>query len=162
MDALVDRVVGEELTVPEPDGRDWRRRLEAIAREYRSLALRRPHFFGFLVMHRFNTPKGLAWLNGMLGFMTGIGLDPETAARTFRILGFYLAGALLDETAGYWRGHSTVDPVPDEVMRNAFPHVAAAGEWFAETRWEGTFELGLALVIDGIGRMVDAGRRRRG
>ena len=31
----------------------------------------------------------------------------------FRTFGYYLNGAILDETAGYARGPSTVEPVPD-------------------------------------------------
>lgn len=154
LDALVDRVMGEELTVLAANGEDWRRRIEAAGREWRALALKHPHFFSYLAMHRLNTPKALAWLNGILGVLNSIGLSEEVAVRSFRAVGYYLMGALLDETAGYSRGPSTVDPVPDQVMIASFPYVVAAGKWFRPQQWEGTFELGLASLLDGIERKL--------
>lgn len=160
MDALVDRVMGEEMTILEPNTASWRAALEFAAREWRMLALRRPHFFGYLAMHRLNTPQALAWLNGIVGVFRGIGLGDEYAARMFRIIGFLLSGALLEETAGYWRGHSTVDPVPDDQLARDYPHVVAVGPWFQEGHWEATFELGIAVFFDAIERRVRETRRR--
>ncbi len=155
MDALVDRIMGSEMTVLEPNARDWRQRLEASAREWRALAHRRPHFFGYLAMHRLNTPNALRWLNGITGVFTSAGAGGEAGVRMFRILGYYLVGALLDETAGYSSGHSTVEPVPDEVMNAEFPYVVSAGQWYRPEEWEGTFERGLKVLLDGFERMVD-------
>lgn len=160
MDALVDRVMGEEMTVLTPGAGPWRPVLEASTREWRALALRRPHFFGYLVMHRLNTPKALRWLNGIVGVFRSIGVGDEYAARMFRATGFMLAGALLEETAGYWRGHSTVEPVPDEVMEAEFPHVVAVGQWFQERHWEATFELSVRVLLDAVEQRVNAARRR--
>ena len=159
MDALVDRVIGAELSVLEPHGRDWRPRLEHAAREWRAMALRHPHFFGYLAVHRLNTPQGLKWLNGVIGVMQQIGLGQESGVRLFRSIGYYLTGAMLDETAGYSRGPSTVEPVPDEVTTARYPYVAAAGRWFQPEHREATFELGLKTLLDGIERMLTPGSR---
>ena len=61
---------------------------------------------------------------------------------------------MTDETAGYSRGPSTVEPVPDEVMQRDFPEVVAAGRWFAEPERQKTFEVGLRLLFDGIEREI--------
>ncbi len=160
MDALVDRVMGSEMTVLSAGrGGNWRAVLKTVAREWRGVALRRPHFFNYLVLHRFNTPRALKWLNGMLDVFRAIGIGDEMAVRMFRVLGFFLAGALIEETAGYWRGHSTVEPVPDDVMEAEFPHVVAAGKWFREEHWERTFELGLKVFLDGVEGQLHARRR---
>jgi AcrR family transcriptional regulator len=155
LDALVDRVMGTEMTRLDPHPTDWRRRLEASAREWRGLAKRRPHFFGYLVMHRLNTPRALHWLDGIIGLFGSLGIGVETGARMFRVFGFYLGGALLEETAGYAQGHSTVEPMPAAATKERYPHVDAAGPWFQEKQWEATFELGLRVLLDSIERMID-------
>jgi AcrR family transcriptional regulator len=156
LDALVDRVVGEEMTVLEPHARDWRRRIEGVAREWRAIALKRPHFHAYLAVHRLNTPKALIWLNGIIGVFRQLGLGEETGVRTFRTFGYYIMGSLLDETAGYSRGPSTVDPVPDELLAAKYPNVAAAGKWFRPEQLEATFEHGLKVALDGIERELAA------
>jgi AcrR family transcriptional regulator len=160
MDALVDRVMGTEVSVLEPTGLDWRGRIEGVARELRALAHRRPHFFGYLAMHRMNTPRALRGLNGIIGVFENVGIGEEAGVRMFRAFSYYVIGALLDETAGYARGPSTVEPIPDDEMQAQYPHVAAAGRWFRQDQWKATFELGLKVFLDGLDRMVaEAGNR---
>jgi AcrR family transcriptional regulator len=148
LDALVDRVMGSELTVLDPTVRDWRRALEGSAQEWRRMGAKHPHFFGYLVNHRLNTPTALRWLNSLLGLFQTVSPSEELAVRSFRALGYFLAGAVLDETAGYARGPSTVAPVPDAVMAAEYPFVVKAGRWFREDQWDATFELGLAAHLD--------------
>jgi AcrR family transcriptional regulator len=159
MDALVDRVMGAEMSVLAPEPANWRKQLEFMAREWRSLALHRPHFFGYLAMHRLNTPLALRWLDSIVGLFRALGLGDEYASRMFRAIGFYLTGALIEETAGYWRGHSTVEPLPDDVMEERYPNVVAVGPWFQEKHWEATFEFGLKVFIDSVERDLAAAQR---
>ena len=154
MDALVNRVVASELTVVAPGAGNWRAQLETTAWEWRAMALRHPALFPYLANHRFNTPTALRFLNGVIGVLTHTGLDHELAVRLFRDVGYFLNGAMTDETAGYSRGPSTVEPVPDEVMQRDFPEVVAAGRWFAEPERQKTFEVGLRLLFDGIEREI--------
>jgi len=154
MDALVNRVVASELTVVAPTAGNWRAQLETTAWEWRAMALRHPALFPYLANHRFNTPTALRFLNGVIGVLTHTGLDHELAVRLFRDVGYFLNGAMTDETAGYSRGPSTVEPVPDEVMQRDFPEVVAAGRWFAEPERQKTFEVGLRLLLDGIEREI--------
>lgn len=154
MDALVNRVVGHELSVLNAGRGEWRTELEKSAWEWRGMALKHPALFPFLANHRFNTPTALRWLNGVIGVMTHTGLEHETAIRLFRTVGYYLNGAMLDETAGYTRGPSTVAPLPDEVMVRNYPEVVRAGRWFAEPERQKTFEVGLKIMLDGIARQI--------
>lgn len=164
MDALVDRVIGEMPPVPEP-GPPWEERARQLARDWRRIATARPNFYVLLVTHRLNTRKGLAWLNAMLGFCSEAGLSEEEGVRLFRAYGYYLMGAGLDETIGYARGPSTVEPVPEEEMRHEYPNVVAAGRFFGPDHHERTFELGLDIFLDGIraltARRQDEKARRR-
>jgi AcrR family transcriptional regulator len=148
MDALIDRVVDELMPLP-PAGLAWRERVRQVALEWRRGAKRRPALFPFVATHRMNTPKCLAHIDAVIGvFRDGTASDEE-AARMFRAVGYYLAGAVLDETAGYSRGPSTVAPVPEEVMARDYPHVAASAAFFAPPAREATFLAGLDALIDG-------------
>lgn len=158
MDALVNRIVARELTVPVPGRAPWRTQLEQSAWEWRAMALKHPALFPFLANHRFNTPTALRWLEGVIGVMTHSGLAHEPAIRLFRAVGYYINGAMLDETAGYTRGPSTVEPVPADVMERDYPEVVAAGRWFAEAERQKTFGIGLKLLLDGIEQEISRAR----
>jgi len=152
MDALVDRVMGNEMSVLAPGEQQWREQIEQSAHEWRAMALKHPSFFGYLALHRLNTPTTLTWLNGMIATFAAVAANEEVAARMFRALGYYVTGALLDETAGYARGPSTVAPVPDDVMAESYPMVERAGRWFASKEHAKTFADGLRVFLDGIER----------
>lgn len=152
LDALLDRVIGE-LSAPQPPG-PWRERLGNMARDFRAMAWRHPAFFPYLALHRLNTPAALRWLDGALAAFREAGLDDETAARLFRAFGYYITGAALDETSGYARGPSAVEPASDAVIARDFPAVAAAGRWFQPSQVEATFEAGLEILLDGVERRL--------
>lgn len=160
MDALVDRVMGEEVSVLAPTDQNWRHRIEGVARELRELAHKRPHFFGYLAMHRMNTPRALRGLNGIIGVFENLGIGEEAGVRMFRAFSYYVMGALLDETAGYARGPSTVEPISDDMMKAEYPNVVAAGKWFRQDQWDATFELGLKVLLDGVERMAAEAREQ--
>ena len=153
MDALIDRVIGE-MPPPPPADLPWTERLDRLARDWRRVVTARPNLFVFVATHRLNTPKSMAWLNATLGLFAESGLSHEDGVRLFRAFGYYLMGAALDETSGYARGPSTVAPVPDAVMQRDYPHVVAAGRYFRPSEFERTIELGLALLLEGIARMI--------
>jgi AcrR family transcriptional regulator len=156
MDALVDRVMGKEMSVLAPGAAPWREQIERSAHEWRRMALKHPSFFGYLALHRLNTPTTLTWLNGMIATFGEMGASDEVAARMFRAMGYYMTGALLDETAGYARGPSTVAPVPDDVMAERYPAVQRAGRWFASKEHAKTFSEGLRVILDGVERELKA------
>ena len=79
----------------------------------------------------------------------------------FRTFGYYLNGAILDETAGYARGPSTIEPVPAEEMARDFPEVVAAGPYFRSSEWEATLEFGIDLLIDGYARLAERDRENK-
>jgi AcrR family transcriptional regulator len=147
MDGLVDRAIGE---LPGGTGLGFRQEMEASAAALRALGRRRPAFFAYLAVHRLNTPKALAWLDATLGLFRAAGFAEREAAWHFRILGYYLMGAILDETSGYARGPGTVSAVTPEDLARDFPNVAAAGPHFAPAQWDAIFTRGLGIVLDGI------------
>lgn len=145
-DAMVDRCLGE-VKFPATD-RDWIERLRLVAHEWRGMALRHPGFFPFLAVHRLNTHFALSVLNQLIALFDGSGREAEWKAKQFRTIGYYLVGALLDETAGYAKGPTSATPVPGEVVMREFPAVAAAGPYFSPAHHLDTFERGLAMHLD--------------
>lgn len=146
MDALVDRFI-EEMNLPDRD-MPWRQRFDALIVEMRRNAMARPEFFRFFAIHRLNTPGGLWLLDWMLSIWFDAGFTPETAARLFRLTGYYVTGGLLDETSGYAKGPSAVNPPGDEEITKRFPHIVAAGPYFRKGSFEATFDLGIAILRD--------------
>lgn len=160
-DALLDRIV--RATREPADGLPWLVRLRRIAEGYREAALRNPQFFKFAVLHRMNTPTALAYLERVLRVFRDAGFAEEESARLFRALGYYIAGAALDEAVGYARGPSAAEPVPADVAARDYPLVTAANPYFREGKREATFDLGLEIMLEGIARVHRAtvGARRR-
>ena len=149
-DALLDRVVrGTDLP---PAGLPWLERLRRVAVGYRAAALRNPQFFKFAVLHRMNTATGLAYLESVLAIFRDAGFDEERTARLFRALGYYIAGAALDEAAGYARGPSAAEPVPAATAGRDYPLVTAVNPYFGAGKREATFDIGLEIMLDGIAR----------
>jgi AcrR family transcriptional regulator len=159
LDALVDRVIVE--AIPKPSGEDLRTRLRDAVKRFRAMALRYPHFYQYLALHRLNTLVGLRLIDGVIGIFIEAGFDTETAARLFRIMGYYMGGAALEETAGYGKGHSAAEPVPDEIVLRDFPAVVAINPYFKPAQFEATFDLGLEILLDAIDRMRPRGRTKR-
>ena len=147
-DALLDRLIVESTDVLE-EGLPWRDNARRLCIAYRELALRYPEFARFMIVHRTNTRGGLAWLERVVRIFSDAGFDTETAARAFRSVGYYLAGSVLDETAGYAKGPSAADPVPAEEQAAIAPTVMAFGPYFQREHWNRTFLFGLELLLDG-------------
>lgn len=154
LDGLFDRLIGGMPT--DDPARPWRERLEASVAAYRAMAHRHPRFFQFIALHRHNTRVGLAWLERTLSILRDAGLGTEAAARYFRVVGYYVVGGVLDETAGYGKGQSAAEPVPEGEADAAFPLVAAVNRYFKPPEYDATFRIGLDLILDGIAREVAA------
>ena len=151
-EALVDRLVCD-LEIPSRE-LPWRERARAVMHDFRAVGRAHPAFAPFVVTYRMNSPKCLKWLDGVIGMFEEGGFGRERAARLFRASGYYLMGAILDETAGYARGPSAATTIGEEQLRKDYPNVAAAGPYFAESEFEATFEMGLDMLLDEMEREV--------
>jgi len=145
LDALVDRVV-EGFGMP-PPGPDPLERVRRLCYAYRDLAWKHPRFFPYVAVHRLNTPAGVRFIEGVLGVVEAVVPDRERAARFFRVLGYYLVGAALDETVGYAAGPSAAEPVSDAYVAEHCPRLAAAAPYFKRAHWDATFDLGLRALL---------------
>lgn len=149
LDALVDRVLA---SIPIPDrALPPARRLRDIAAAWRAMARTHPRFYPWLALHRWNSETGVRFLGELLACFHDAGLPREQAARGFRVLGYYLLGATLDETSGYANGPSSLQPLSLEALRRDHPRVADAGEFFAPAHFDRTFDLGFDTLLAGLG-----------
>ena len=149
LDAMVEKMlvgIAEPAADLEPI-----ERLRFLGFEYRAMAHRHPRFFPLVALHRLNMPAGVAFIERMLGHFLAAVPDDRVAAQVFRIFGYYLVGAALDETAGYAAGPSAAEPVSDEYIARECPHLAAAAPYFKAPWFRSTFELGLEMLLKGIG-----------
>jgi AcrR family transcriptional regulator len=163
-DALVDRFVGD-VGLPDP-GLPPLDRIRRVAMNYRKAALRHPNLYQVIATHRLNTPTGVRLINGVLEMFVALGFDVEMRARLFRVLGYYINGAALDETLGYAKGPSAAEPISDEAVARDFPEAAAVNPYFKAAHHEATFLAGLDILLKGIADAPkaarSAGRVRRG
>lgn len=147
-EALVDILIAEANDYP--DTGSWQNRLRGAASAYRRMALNHPGFFPYFATFRLNNRSGLDCLERILRIFEASGLSAELRARHFRILGYYLVGACIDETSGHSKGPSAVAPVPFEEARRDFPAIMAVGAYFGADRHQATFEAGIEILIKGI------------
>jgi AcrR family transcriptional regulator len=150
LDAMVDAAIAS--IEPPPPGLPPLERLRLAAHAYRAMAQRHAALFPLVAVHRLNTPTGVRFIEATLALVQAVVPDAERAARHFRVLGYYLMGAGLDETAGYAKGPSAVVPVDDAFIARECPRLAAAAGWFGPGEWDATFELGLQAILASIAR----------
>jgi AcrR family transcriptional regulator len=160
LNALVDRLV---VTIPLPPKElDPVERIRRIGYAYRKIGHDHPRFFPYVALHRMNSRVTLEFLNEVIGMFRDAGLDPESMARLFRAFSYYLTGAVLDETSGYAKGPSAVDPVSDEDLVRLFPHVAAAGPYFKPSLLGRTFDIGLEIMLSAVTATARHGQTENG
>ena len=148
LDAMVEKMlagIGEPPASMEPV-----ERLRFLGFEYRAMAHRYPKFFPLAALHRLNMPAGVAFIERMLGHFRAAVPDDRLAAQTFRLFGYYLVGAALDETAGYAVGPSAAEPVSDEHIALECTQLAASAPYFKAPWFQSTFDLGLDMLLKGI------------
>jgi AcrR family transcriptional regulator len=145
LDAMVDIYLSEATFLPEDE--PWLDQLRHAAHEFRKAALRHPGLFPFYSVYRQNSRSGLAYLNRIVKIMELSGLGTEARARHFRVLGYYLAGAALDEALGYAKGPSAAEPVPADTVQKEYPAIVAIGGFFGKEHHLKTFELGLEMLL---------------
>lgn len=150
IDALVDHAIAS-AEIP-PAGGDPVQRLRDAMRALRTMAQRLPALFPLVAIHRLNTPTGIRYIESMLEVVYAVVPDTELAARHFRVVGYYLMGCCLDETAGYATGPTAAEPVDDDYIRRHAPRLARSARYFAQSQWQRTFELGLDALVDAIER----------
>ena len=148
LDALVDHALAS-VEMP-PPGLPPLERIRRLLHAYRAMAHRWPALFPLVALHRLNTPTGVRFIETVLELIQDVVPDATLAARHFRVIGYYMTGAALDETAGYAAGPSAAEPVADAYIERECPRLAAAAPVFRREQWDATFELGVTALLEAL------------
>ena len=151
LDAMVEHALAgirEPAADLDPIGR-----LRFIGGECRAMAHRHPALFPLVALHRLNMPAGVAFIERMLRYFQAVLPDDRLAAQAFRIFGYYVLGAMLDETADYAAGPSAAEPVANDFIARECPRLAAAAPFFERPHFESTFDLGFEMMLKGIAEL---------
>lgn len=157
LDAMVDHAIGS--IAPPPPALAPMARLRHAIDGYRAMANRFPALFPLIAVHRLNTPAGVRYIESILDLVRAVVPDDELAARYFRVIGYYIAGAGLDESAGYAKGPSAAEPVDGTFIARECPQLVRAARYFQPPHWDATFALGVDALLAALQR--DAARLRR-
>ena len=154
LDALVDAAISS-VEFPAQSLQPVER-MRRTMRAYREMAHRHGRLYPVIAVHRLNTPTGVKFIEKVLKIAYDITGDEETAARSFRSLGYYLIGAALDETMGYAKGPSAAEPVDGAFIARECPLLARSAKYFQRDQWDRTFEQGMEDMLHALTQ-----RRRR-
>ena len=150
LDAVCDRLM-TMVTIPPREAGDWEMRLRESILSYRAVARAHPRAFLLMATRRFNTPGALWVLDRLLEIFADAGFDPQMRARAFRILGYYLNGALLSEV-------TILAQVPDPTgsridageIGEELPYLYASGRYLGPEWLDATYEAGIEILFDAI------------
>ena len=165
-DTLLDLVL-DAMTAEIPATRltgDWRTDAAALARDVRSVLLRRPHLTVLLTSRADRGVGGLAALDRALAIFRSAGLAERDAVEANHALGNLVAGAALWAAVGMGgtsneerRARREAAAAAVEALpANAFPNVTWAGDALFAGSPDERFDAGLAMLLDGIERRPGA------
>ena len=154
LDAVVERMM-RKLTVPPQDPRGWPERARTFARSYRALSRLHPHAFPLAATRRFNTSESLQFLDDIFRAFSEDGLSPKETLYVFRTVANFCNGTVLDELAGLVRATAPEQP---EWPGSKHPHLLAVAPFMSPMHFDDVFEVGLAVILDGLVRQVGAWR----
>ncbi len=158
LDGMLELVVSE-IEIPE-GGSEWREAMRRRAVSARAVLGRHSWAIGLLESRGYQGPVTMRYLDAILGSLTSSGFSIENAAHAFWLLDCYVYGQVLQETSmgPSATGASTVSGLPPD-LASQFPNLAALYDQAAmfEFTFDGEFEFGLELILDGLDRL----RRQR-
>jgi TetR/AcrR family transcriptional regulator, tetracycline repressor protein len=166
LDLVIDAMAADVPATPLSG--DWRRDLEAVARDVRAGLLRRPHLTVLLTSRAGRGGAELPLLDRTLGVLRAAGFGPREAVLANHALGNYVAGAALWEAIGLAgtsgqeraiRRRAAADVIA-RLPPDRFPNVAWVGEALVAGDVDERFAFGLARLLDGFEAAAPAGRAR--
>jgi AcrR family transcriptional regulator len=158
LDGIVELVVSQ-IEIP-GDGVDWQAAMRRRAISARAVLSRHSWAIGLLESRRVMGPAQLRYVDAILGTLRSAGFSVELAAHAFWLLDAYVYGHVVQEQS---LSGSTPQEIgaggsePGQGSRGEYPHLAelaqrAFGSGFS---FDGEFEFGLDLILDGLERVRD-------
>lgn len=159
LDAMVDRVFSE-IDVP-IIGRDWREEMLRRSRSARDVLLRHRWAIGLMDSRTSPGPATLRHHEAVVGCCRSAGFSVRQTAHAFAIIDSFLYGFVLQEVAIPVSEGSEVAEVMDEIVPPdtlaELPYLAELAEQVVtrpDYSFAASFEVGLALVLDGLGAQI--------
>jgi len=165
-ESLLDGLVGTLWSELEVGGADWRAVLTALAAGIRRLAHRHPQAFRLVFGRGMLPPPSLGPLDSALVSLERAGLAREAAAEMARTLLAYAGGWATLELSCACGVDPSASPVEQVVaITRALPaetptHLLEVARLMACCDMDRQFELGLRLILDGLGARLGDGRAR--
>ncbi|HEX8496524.1 MAG TPA: TetR/AcrR family transcriptional regulator [Actinomycetales bacterium] len=162
LDALVDRVFGE-IDLPSPDGQ-WRAEFARRAHSARAVLRRHSWAVGLLDSRTSPGPATLTHHDATLATLRGGGFTLAQTAHAYALLDRYVFGFAVQEASLPFEGPDGAAGVAEPFMAllssGAYPHlVELATEHALVPGYDfgAEFDFGLALILDGLERLLTAG-----
>lgn len=165
LDGILELVV-EEITIPRIDA-EWSSAMRERAVSARLAFGRHPWAAALMDSRVSSGPARLRYFDAMVGTLTGAGFPLDLAARALSILDAYVYG-FARQTSGMASGaeprvEARAEALREGLPEGAFPHLQRMAEWAMEHGYdeEADFEFGLALILDGLARVLPADRDKK-
>ncbi|MEW1718245.1 TetR/AcrR family transcriptional regulator C-terminal domain-containing protein [Streptomyces sp. NPDC093109] len=159
LDAMAD-VILKGIVIPDTDDMPWEDGLRALARAFRTAALKYPHSAPLVLTRRLNAPAAMPVVETALRFLKRAGLDDAAAVHVLRAVIAFLIGTLSREV-GFAPTYAGAIPGvvamrEQDLVESGLPAVAAASAELAVCDHEIEMEFGLELLLDAVRRRVEA------
>lgn len=146
LEGLVVAAVMASVPTRKPSA-DWRADVERIARDIWTAVRKHPAAISWVLTRRTSSPGGFAVIDALIAALARGGLDGESRLAAFRaVLGFALGSA----QAGLGEDASRAATRIGAVAGDDYPNVAALAQVAQRTSPAREFDLGMAMLLDGI------------
>ena len=160
LDGILELVI-EEIEVV-PPGAGWKAALRQCALSAHRALERHPWACGLMMSPSRVREGRIRYMNSILGHLRRAGLSAELTDRAYHVLDSHIIGSTL-RGVGYALGSSPSSDFAAEFLRNLpadeYPYLVEHVEQHLALPESGevTFEFGLDLILDGLGRLLVAG-----
>ena len=161
LDGMLEFVVGE-IAIPDNDA-PWRESMRQRAISARSVLTRHSWAIGLLEARGARGPTALGYVDAVLGNLRSAGFAIDDAAHAFWLLDSYVYGHVIQETSmavgNSLEGIESTRPQAP-VDAEDHPHLAELQQRArtSEYSFDGEFEFGLEVVLDGLERLTSPER----
>lgn len=150
IDAMYELMLEEvELAPADADWRDW---VRGSWTSYRMALLRHPEAAAAVARRPTNTRSGrfAVTQEAAIGVFRRAGFSIEASVHAQRVLTAFVLGTVQVQSAWMIRAQQLGDPAGIQIPPGDFPHLMEAMEQVLVPDFDGTFELGLELILSGL------------
>jgi AcrR family transcriptional regulator len=162
LDGMVDLVI-RQVDLP-ADVEDWREAMRRRAVSAHQVFGRHPWAPPLLDSRQSSGPSRLRYYDWVLGTLMGAGFSVEGAAHAFSLLDSYIYGFAIQQSNFSAGGDVSPEEMAEAILASIpveeYPHLHLMASHATQAGYEAEadFEFGLAIVLDGLERILEASR----